>query len=250
MPTFFEPCWSSNLGGESHALDSEEYIKKSNNLLNWKIPKVPTAKIYRRKPFSFFSDRSIKTKEEQISCGNGSQAFSLISQNPFMAGVFKDKRFYSKLNVGLIQVGVKTLTTKIPSNASIILCVFDTRVDKFEDSILGMVESNLSDGPLYFNVFPNITMSLFHPKLLDALALIVVVRGFEQLPAGTRPISVVWRTCYKLQGSDLPEALLESPQGKTVFFQTDFENSDVAVQKVSKWDEVACKVMNSILSEK
>lgn len=242
MPTFLKPCCSSNFGG-SHALDSEEYIKKGDNLLKWKIPKVPTTKIYKRKPFTFFSDPSIKTKEETMSCENGSQAFWLISENPFMVGL-NDKRFYTMLNVGMIQIGVKTLTTKIPSNASIILCVLDDRNDNFEASILGLVESNLSDGPMFFNIFPNITMSLFHPKLLESLVLIAIVQGFEQLPKGTRPISLMWRTCYKLQGSALPDALLESPQGKTVFFQTDFENSKVAVQKVSKWDDVVSKVRN------
>lgn len=152
-------------------------------------------------------------------------------------------------NVGLLQIGVKTLTKKIPSNASIILCVCDTRCEKPEDSILGVVEASLRDGPLYFNIFPNITMSVFHPKLSDALVLNVIVEGFEQLPVGTQPISVMSRTCYKFQGSAAPDALLESPQGKTVFFQTDFENSNVAVQKVSKWDEVVQKFIYSCAAE-
>ncbi|XP_038880673.1 uncharacterized protein LOC120072292 [Benincasa hispida] len=213
MATLFKPCCSSNFGGGSHALDSEEYIKKGNNLLKWKIPKVPTTKIYKRNPFTFFSDPSIKTEEEKMSCENGSQAFRLIAKNPIMAS-FNDNRFYTTINVGMIQIGVKIMTTKIPSNASIILCVFDSRNENFEDAILGLVESNL---------------------------------GFEQLPEGTRPISLMWRTCYKLQESALPNALLESPQGKTVYFQTDLQNSKVAVQKVSKWDEVVCKLRNIIM---
>uniref|UniRef100_A0A9I9DAE0 Polyprotein n=1 Tax=Cucumis melo TaxID=3656 RepID=A0A9I9DAE0_CUCME len=243
MSTF---CWSSNFGGGSHPLDSEEYIKKGKNLLKWKIPKIPTTKIYKSNPFTFFSDPLIKTKEETMPCENGSQAFRLIYDNPILAS-FQEKRFCTMLNMGMIQIGVKTLTTKISSNASIILCVFDTRNDNFEDSILGLVEAKLSDGPMFFNIFPNITMSLFHPKLCESLVLIAMVQGFEQLPQGTSPISLMWRTCYKLQGSAFPTALIESPQGKTVFFQTDFENSKVAVQKVSEWDEVVCKVRNNIM---
>ncbi|KGN66494.1 hypothetical protein Csa_006902 [Cucumis sativus] len=243
MSTF---CWSSNFGGGSHSLDSEEYIKKGKNLLKWKIPKIPTTKIYKSNPFIFFSDPFIKTKEETMPCENGSQVFRLISGNP-MVDNFQEKRFYTRLNMGMIQIGVKTLTTKIPSNASIILCVFDTRNDNFEDSILGLVESKLIDGPIFFNIFPNITMPIFHPKLLESFVLIAMVQGFEQLPQGTSPISLMWRTCYKLQASALPTALIESPQGKTVFFQTNFENSKVADQKVSQWDEVICKVRNNIM---
>lgn len=251
MATFLKPCWSSKTrgGGQRHALDNEEFIKKGNNLLNWKIPKVPTSKIYKTNPFNFLSDPSIKTKEVEMACGNGTQATSLILETPFMASL-RSKRFYSMFNVGMIQIGAKASTKKIPLNASITLCVFDTRTEKFEDSILGTVEARLCNGPLYFNVFPNITMSSIHPKMFEALCLLVIVKGFEHLPAGTKPISLTWRTCYKLQNSALAEALIESPHGRTVFFQTDFDNSDVAVPKVSIWDDVLCKVVDLFQSEK
>ncbi|KAG7022092.1 hypothetical protein SDJN02_15821, partial [Cucurbita argyrosperma subsp. argyrosperma] len=67
---------------------------------------------------------------------------------------------------------------------------------------------------------------------------------------GTKPIRLTWRTCYKLQNSALAEALIKSPHGRTEFFQTDFENSDVAVPKVSIWDDVLCKVVDLFQSEK
>ncbi|KAG6588194.1 hypothetical protein SDJN03_16759, partial [Cucurbita argyrosperma subsp. sororia] len=211
MATFLKPCWSSKArgGGQRHALDNEEFIKKGNNLLNWKIPKVPTSKIYKTNPFNFLSDPSIKTKQVEMACGNGTQATSLILESPFIASL-RSKRFYSMFNVGMIQIGAKTLTKKIPLNATITLCVFDTRTEKFEDSILGMVEARL----------------------------------------WTKPIRLTWRTCYKLQNSALAEALIESRHGRTVFFQTDFENSDVAVPKVSIWDDVLCKVLDLFQSEK
>lgn len=104
------------------------------------------------------------------------------------------------------------------------------------------MESNLGDGPLYFNVFPNTTMSVFDPRLFGVLVLNVIVKGFEQLPAGAEPIIVMLRTVYRLKSDTAPDALLESPDGKTVFFQTDVEGSNETVQKVSNWEDVVCKL--------
>lgn len=242
MSQLFTKCCSSKSG--NHALDSQEYMKKGNNLLNWKMPKIPTTTLYKRSnKFSFFlSDPSIKISEARASFGNGNRAIRLI--NPIM-NAFESKRFYDMFNVGLVQIGVKTLTKKIPQNASITLIVRDARHDKIEGSILGLVKANLGDGPLYFNVFPNMTMPLFDNESFGALVLNVIVKGFEQLLVGAEPISLMVRTVCKLQSDEAPSALLESPDGKTVFFQTDVEGSNETVQRVTAWDKVVCNLVLS-----
>lgn len=243
MSLFFRSCSSKKFNGD-HSLEDEEYVEKGKSLVKWKMPKVPTHKIYeerRKNTFIIFSskiyDRSITTTEGQISFGNAGGVFRLFNQTPSSYG--GRSTFFNTMNIGLVQIGVKTLTRKIPSNASIILCLRDNRVEKLEDSLIALVESNLRDGPFYFNVFPNINLSLFS-TITNVLSVHVLVKGFDQLPKGCEPIVVTCRTCYKLNQNNFgPEALLESPVGKTVFFQTEIlgDNNDV-VQKVTMWDQV------------
>ena len=224
--------------------------------MKWTMPNVPIHKLYEyqttKKLFTFSTkiDRSIRITEGQISFGNGGGSFKLYKQAPSSYG--QKGKFYSVMNIGLVQIGVKTITRKIPSNASIILCVRDNRIEKVEDSIIAMVESKLGDGPFYFNVFPNMNFSLFEASLImNVLSVHVLVKGFDQLAEGSEPIVVSCRTCYKLNQTKFgPEALLESPVGKTVFFQTQIVGKlngggggggggggDV-VQKVTQWDQV------------
>lgn len=240
MPNFFRSC-SSKFAGD-HSLEDEECVEKGKKLVKWKMPKVPTHKIFeerRKNLFNFSSDPSIRTTEGKLSFGNGGGAFKLYTQNPSSFG--GKGKVYSKMNIGLVQIGVKTLTRKIPSNASIYVCVRDNRVEKVQDSLVALVESKLRDGPFYFNVFPNTNLSLFGlSSIANVLSGNVLIRGFDQLPEGSEPVVLTCRTCYKLNPNNFgPEALLESPVGKTVFFQTEIlgESNDV-VQKVTMWDQV------------
>lgn len=99
-----------------------------------------------------------------------------------------------------------------------------------------MVETTLSDGPVYFNVFPNITESLSDPRLSDMLFLNAKVKDFEKLPEGPRNIVVMYRVCYKVIKRGLgTRALLESPSGRTVFF---LHTDNALDQRVTEWDEV------------
>lgn len=140
MSLFFRSCSSKKFNGD-HSLEDEEYVEKGKSLVKWKMPKVPTHKIYeerRKNTFIIFSskiyDRSITTTEGQISFGNAGGVFRLFNQTPSSYG--GRSTFFNTMNIGLVQIGVKTLTRKIPSNASIILCLRDNRVEKLEDSLI------------------------------------------------------------------------------------------------------------------
>ena len=70
----------------------------------------------------------------------------------------------------MVQVAIKPLTRK-GINASILMCLRDARFKNFKDSILGMTTVSLYDGPIYFNCYPNLTLALDDPKIVEALTL-------------------------------------------------------------------------------
>ena len=86
--------------------------------------------------------------------------FNRRSINEFLA-----KKF-SYLHIGLVQVAVKPLTRK-GINASILMCLIDARFKNFRTSILGMITSSLFDGPIYFNYYLDITLTLDDPNIFN-----------------------------------------------------------------------------------
>lgn len=234
----------------SHTLDNNEYdkVEKGKDLLTWNIPTLPTSKIYKTNLLTHISSHSslIITKQKNCSLSHGGGCLNLFCGADLWvkecnyAWLLSNK--YHSIHIGMVQIGVKALTRK-PLNAKVLLCLRDARHSNLQDSLLGMVEANLRDGPFYFNVFPNIVESLFDSDLDNMLFLSAEVRDFELLPEGPNNIVLMYRVCYKaIKLGFKTRALLESPpNGKTVFFQNDngsSNNKNVLDQRVTVWDEV------------
>ena len=49
----------------------------------------------------------------------------------------------------------------------------DIRLKKFNDSIIAILESNLHDGPTFFNCYPNFSMNLRNDKTSNSIKLYV-----------------------------------------------------------------------------
>ena len=83
------------------------------------------------------------------------------------------KSTYKKINyinIGLVQVAIKPLF-HLGLNIHVFICLRDARSTKFTDSILNMIDSNLTNGPVYFNHYPNFSMNINDPSILLSLAL-------------------------------------------------------------------------------
>jgi hypothetical protein len=82
------------------------------------------------------------------------------------------------------------------------LALRDARHLNFQDSLLGMIESSLYEGPIYSNCHPNFSLSLYDPTLLHALELNIKTHGYNMMK-GAQPLTVVYRIYYKLMKTTL-----------------------------------------------
>lgn len=73
--------------------------------------------------------------------------------------IMKYKNNYSYLYMSLVQIGIKPISME-EMNTTILTCVRDARFNNFKDSLLGTIESSLSNGPIYFNCYPNYIVCL------------------------------------------------------------------------------------------
>ncbi|KAL4195596.1 hypothetical protein AMTRI_Chr05g65450 [Amborella trichopoda] len=215
-----------------------------NQIQNWNIPKVPISDIYKKGTFDLKIGYAIKTVEETLSVTSNQKDFQLLSQK--ILQVHKNKN-YKYLHIGLIQIAVKPLT-RLGLNNSILVCLRDTRHNRFSDSLLGMVESSLCSGPIYFNCFPNYSVSLTDPNILNVLSLNPKTQGFDMI-TGSQIIAIVYRIYYKVMTTLCPNVLQIDTRGQTIFFQTNMEKSNTIIPKTISWSDIILPQTWSIHNE-
>ncbi|PIN08010.1 hypothetical protein CDL12_19419 [Handroanthus impetiginosus] len=201
----------------------------NQNLQNWKLPETSTSQIYESKVFNFTSDYIIKMERFK--------ELSMLSKKL----IKQHKQKYKHLHLGMIQIGLKPLT-RLGLNTSALILIRDRRHNQFEDSLLGIVESTLCDGPVYFKCFPNFTVSLADPNILQSLILNIKTEGFDMLK-GTLNVALVYRLCYKVINTVVPRTKISSTnvydkRGETTLFITDLEKSNILVPKTIAWNQV------------
>ncbi|XLU98323.1 hypothetical protein S245_012663, partial [Arachis hypogaea] len=81
-------------------------------------------------------------------------------------------------------------------NASILMCLRDIRHNNFHDSLIVTVETSLGHGLVYFNCFPNKTVSLLDRNILDSLFLNIRLHGLD-MKEGSIPATLIYRIQYK-----------------------------------------------------
>ena len=66
-------------------------------------------------------------------------------------------------------------------NTNVLKCLRDGRFKIYKDALLGMVESFLYQGPIYFNCYPNFSVSLTDETVLQTLELDIETSGYNML---------------------------------------------------------------------
>jgi hypothetical protein len=79
----------------------------------------------------------------------------------------------------------------------VLLILKDARFKVFEPSLLGMVEASLYNGPIHFNCYPDLTISLDDGAPEKALTLNIETSEYEMIE-GSRPLALIYRIYYKL----------------------------------------------------
>ena len=143
-----------------------EYPTEIEDLNKWSIPKVPTKQIYNIGMFDFKSSVAIKTMERSIQVDNDEQSIKLLNEEDLQP--FIDK--YNFIHIGLFQIALKPLTLQ-GLNASLLTSLRDARCLDYVQSLMGVMQTSLCHGPVYFIVYPNLCMSLTDPNILEAASL-------------------------------------------------------------------------------
>ena len=114
----------------------------------------------------------------------------------------------------------------------------DARILNVDDSLLGILESNLAQGPVYFNCYPNLSIEIENPNILDNLTLNVKTKNMNN-KLGTRDLAVIYRVYLKLMKTTIsPKAINSSFKGVTMLMESNQEHSTTFVPRMLKWNEI------------
>ncbi|QHN77401.1 polyprotein [Arachis hypogaea] len=117
------------------------------------------------------------------------------------------------------------------------MCLRDIRHNDFQDSLIGTVETSLGHGPVYFNCFPNKTVSLLDTNILDSLFLNIRIHGLN-MKEGSIPAALIYRIQYKVMNTCNSRVLLKSQDRETTLFVTDMTKANVMIPRLIRWDEI------------
>ncbi|KAL5159223.1 putative Polyprotein CP [Glycine soja] len=192
-----------------HNLFDEEvrFEDINQNMDDWNIPEIPQDQLYVPETIKdkHNFDYIIKTVENNIPLGQDiREEFHLLSKN----SIYEHSR-----------------------NS------FNIRHNQFEDSLIGTVETSLGQGPIYFNCYPNKTVSLMDRNILDSLFLNIHFHGLD-MKEGSIPAALIYRIQYKVMNTCASRVLLKPQKGETTLFITDMTKANVSLPRKIKWDEV------------
>ena len=132
----------------------------------------------------------------------------------------------------MVQVAIKPLTRK-GINASVLMRLSDARFKNFKDSIFGMITVSLYDGFVYFNCYPDLTLTLDDPNIVKALTLNIASSGYI-MEEGSKPFALIYCIYYRLFGTQLNSGAINhrEPSGKTMLIQCSTPDAKVQVSKM------------------
>ncbi|CAL9003020.1 unnamed protein product, partial [Prunus brigantina] len=243
----------TSIGRLPEIVNEEQFEYNSSNndeqldFRDWNIPKVPSNNIYRKKwsLSAFNSTTHVKTVEQVYALSKEHESCQLLNLDSIKKHKHDGNNF---LHIGLVQVAVKPLT-RLGLQASILLCLRDARFTDFNDSVLGMIESSLCNGPVHFDCYPDFTVSLNDPHILKTLTLNIKTSGYNVLP-GTQPLALVYRIYYKVTGTNMNfQALNKSPKDQTLLIQSCTPDANIRIPHTVKWSEITLPTDWTLVTE-
>jgi hypothetical protein len=229
-----------SLSRSSSTNQAEIEIIEENPQAAWKLPAIDPARIY--KDLSAFHLKAITrvfVKESTSTIQQNSNEVQTISLlNPAEIKKTAKKHDCKFVHFGCIRVGINALVHK-GINAYALCILRDMTHDKFTDSIIGGIVAPLSNGPVYFDCYPNFAASVTDETLGDILKLQILTSGFS-MNKKRQNIAILAKGCFRYTNTMYP-AVLHAPSKDSMastLVITDALNQKVEHSTI-KWEDLS-----------
>ncbi|KAG9459142.1 hypothetical protein H6P81_003650 [Aristolochia fimbriata] len=211
----------------------DEYAVDVQDLTNWSIPKIPTRQIYNIGSFALAWSHVVKTLEQSLAIEDTEQTIELLTKKDIYP--FREK--YKFIHIGCVQVALKPLTIK-GLDTSMLVALRDARCLNWANSLMGVMETSLTNGHVYFNIYPDLALSLSDPHLLKALSLNLRTHNYDFMPE-SETITVIYRIYYRVLNTLTSKVKIASARGKTTLIEYNELSTKTVIPRTLKWDEIS-----------
>ncbi|GAV70347.1 MP domain-containing protein [Cephalotus follicularis] len=136
---------------------------------------------------------------------------------------------FKYIHFALVQVTIKPLRRQL-LKTSVLACLRDARHLNFDDSLIGAIEISLYNGHVYFDGYPDLTISLTDKNILDTLKINIKLHGYNTLP-GSEIIAIIHHVHYKTTNSICPKSLVNSTKGEITIIRCATNDSNNFIQQ-------------------
>lgn len=145
---------------------------------------------------------------------------------------------YRYIHFGMVQVAVKPLV-HLGVDAPIYLALRDKRLKRYKTSLIAMIQTNVCNGPIYFNCSPNFSIDLTDPLILDTLVLDIHLKG-DEFHALCKNFAVIYRVYFRLMNSQLNTRFNLNPlkNEETILLQVNADQPATYTPKRLAWNEI------------
>ncbi|GAV88653.1 MP domain-containing protein, partial [Cephalotus follicularis] len=136
----------------------------------------------------------------------------------------------------LVQVTIKPLTRQ-GLNTSVLSCLCEARHLNFDDSLIGVIETSLCNGPVYFDGYPELIICLTDKNILETLKINIKLHGHNMLP-GSEIFTIIHHVHYKATNSICRKSLVNLTKGETTIMRCATTDSNILIPQKIKWSDI------------
>ncbi|GAV90358.1 MP domain-containing protein, partial [Cephalotus follicularis] len=174
----------------------------------------------------------IQTIEQTIKITKTQQNIQLLDEKT----IKELAKNFKYIHFALVQVTIKPLTRQ-RLNTSILACLRNARHLNFDDSLIGAIETSLCNELVYFNGYPDLTISLTDKNILETLKINIKLHGYNMLP-GSEIIAIIHHVYYKATNSICPKSLVNLLKGETTMMKCVTNDSNILIPQKIKWSDI------------
>jgi len=144
------------------------------------LPEIEVNKLYKIPTFQFRATQLFRFTFVDIPISTGQKVYQvpLIKREDIEWGL---EHGFKYIHIGMIQFGINPLV-RLGLNTSCLTCVQDTRLNDFNDALLGGFQNPLNNGPVWSSVIPRYQVSFSDPYINEFLNAYIQFNGFNVAP--------------------------------------------------------------------
>ncbi|GAV69326.1 LOW QUALITY PROTEIN: zf-CCHC domain-containing protein/MP domain-containing protein, partial [Cephalotus follicularis] len=133
-------------------------------------------------------------------------------------------------------------------NTSILACFRDVRHLNFDDSLIRVIEISLCNELVYFDRYPDLTISLTDKNILKTLKINIKLHGYNMLP-GSEIIVIIHYVHYKATNSICLKSLVNLSKDDSQNSQNDFQEINELISPTYSEMKPLSQLMTIIIDE-